>query len=200
MTARAELTPDESELKAISGFYPTPEAVIDLMISRICPLKPGDRVLEPSAGKGDIVDRLAALGVRPEVVEPNPRLAAILRSKGYEPFVGRFEDYVTDGAFDKVIMNPPFAGALDFAHIRRAFNLLRPGGILVSLMAEGDNDATSEQKRDFARWLLETPDISSLRFERLDRSLFLTDDAFRPSSTPMQMLSLRKAAVSSLAD
>jgi len=122
---------------------------------------------------------------RPAVVEPDPRLAAILREKGQDPFVGRFEDYDTDVAFDKVIMNPPFADAQDFAHIRRAFNLLRPGGMLVSLMAEGDNDATAEQKRDFARWLLETRAIASLRFERLDGALFGGDQAFRPSTTPM---------------
>lgn len=197
MTARAERTLDESDLKSISGFYPTPGAVIDLMVSRIAPFKSGDRVLEPSAGKGDIVDRLAKFGVRPTLVEPNPRLAAILRNKGHDPFVGRFEDYVPDGEFDKVIMNPPFADALDFAHIRRAFDLLKPGGRLVSLMAEGENDSTSEQRSDFARWLLETAEITSVRLDRLDRSLFIADEAFRPSTTPMQMLSLKKAALGS---
>jgi len=194
VTARAERT-NENDLKTISGFYPTPDAVIDLMMSRIAPFNGDDQVLEPSAGKGDIVDRLIDLGIRPVVIEPNPRLAAILRDKGYEPFIGRFEDYVTDIAFDKVIMNPPFADALDFAHIRRAFNLLRPGGVLVSLTAKADNDATVEQRQDFSRWLLESTEIASVRLERLDQELFVTGDAFRPSTTPMQILSLKKAAI-----
>lgn len=39
--------------------------------------------------------------------------------------------------FDAVVMNPPFSGAADIRHIRHALQLLRPGGVLVAVCANG---------------------------------------------------------------
>lgn len=38
--------------------------------------------------------------------------------------------------FDKIVMNPPFANKLDIKHTVLAYNLLNPGGRLLSLIAE----------------------------------------------------------------
>jgi type I restriction-modification system DNA methylase subunit len=43
----------------------------------------------------------------------------------------------TLGTFDRVVMNPPFAGQQDIDHVTHAFGFLRPGGRLVAIMAAG---------------------------------------------------------------
>lgn len=41
------------------------------------------------------------------------------------------------GHFDRVLMNPPFANGQDIAHIRHALQMLKPGGRLVAICANG---------------------------------------------------------------
>ena len=41
------------------------------------------------------------------------------------------------GAFDRIIMNPPFANADDIKHIMHALKMLKPGGRLVAICANG---------------------------------------------------------------
>lgn len=38
--------------------------------------------------------------------------------------------------FNKIVMNPPFFNEMDLRHTILAYNLLKPGGILISLVAE----------------------------------------------------------------
>lgn len=42
-----------------------------------------------------------------------------------------------DGAFDRIIMNPPFANGADIKHVLHALDLLAPGGRLVAVVADG---------------------------------------------------------------
>ena len=41
------------------------------------------------------------------------------------------------GTFDRVVMNPPFENAVDIKHIMHAYGMLKPGGRLVALCANG---------------------------------------------------------------
>ena len=41
------------------------------------------------------------------------------------------------GAFDRIIMNPPFENAVDIKHINHALTMLKPSGRLVALCANG---------------------------------------------------------------
>lgn len=41
------------------------------------------------------------------------------------------------GLFDRVVMNPPFAACADIKHINHALAMLKPGGRLVALCANG---------------------------------------------------------------
>jgi hypothetical protein len=47
------------------------------------------------------------------------------------------------GMFDAVLMNPPFAQGADIAHITHALTMLKPGGRLVALCANGPRQNTS---------------------------------------------------------
>ncbi len=45
------------------------------------------------------------------------------------------------GCFDRIVMNPPFADGADIQHITHALRLLRPGGRIVALCANGPRQA-----------------------------------------------------------
>lgn len=58
----------ELALGNIPGFFPTPQAVIDRML-RYMDIQPGDRVLEPSAGRGysfDVIRTKIMFGMKPK--------------------------------------------------------------------------------------------------------------------------------------
>ena len=122
----------------IPGFFPTPLPLIERMIA-LSSLKASDRVLEPSAGKGDILDVIKDQfpDIQLDAVERHSTLVKILILKGYN-FVGSdFLAYQPEKKYDKIIMNPPFENGQDIDHVSHALNLLKPGGRVVAIMGEG---------------------------------------------------------------
>lgn len=134
-----------------ASFFPTPDWLAEELVAR-ARIAPGHTVLEPSAGAGAI-----ALAVRrgcPEAaitcVEALPDNAAKLRTHG---FVVEQRDFlgVSFGSFDRVVMNPPFEGRADITHVRHAFEMLKPGGVLAAIMSSGvahRNDRLATEFRD----------------------------------------------------
>jgi predicted RNA methylase len=139
--------------------FPTPAPIAARMVALAC-VEHGHRVLEPSAGTGAllraIADQAARLdggGVPPTVtaIEVNRELAIALPRElagriACADFLACASDrLVSDlrgdatplGLFESIIMNPPFGGAADVAHIKHALSLLAPGGRLVALCANG---------------------------------------------------------------
>lgn len=126
--------------------FPTPPELADRMACAAS-IEPGSVVLEPSAGTGNLIRAIRDLSAACVVhaVEINPQLAAQLRAAGMlqeeagdSVICGDFlEMEPTSPAPDRVVMNPPFGGGVDRAHIRKAFAMLRPGGRLVALCAAG---------------------------------------------------------------
>lgn len=101
----------------------------------------GDKVLEPSAGTGRLIDAMVSLGVfRSDVtaVEINQQLAEALESKAGKVICSDFLACNGNlGKFDAVIMNPPFDHGSDIAHILHARGFLNDGGRLVAICANG---------------------------------------------------------------
>ena len=134
----------ESELKQkiealrfsrIPGYFPTPAPVVARMLERIEQDAPA-RMLEPSAGSGNIADALrtayptAAL----DCLEINHSLRDILAAKGHTLAGSDFLAH-DQGGYDLIVMNPPFENLQDAAHVMHAFSLLAGGGELVSIMS-----------------------------------------------------------------
>ena len=119
--------------------FPTPPALAERMVEE-ADILPGHSVLEPSAGTGAI---LAALpNVRPfgsvTAVEINATLAASLEQVADETICGDFlEQNGNIGTFDRILMNPPFQNGADIKHIQHAMKMLKPGGRLVAICANG---------------------------------------------------------------
>lgn len=128
----------ELEQKVVDGFiyefFPTPSWLVDKMLVQ-AKIRPGMNILEPSAGKGNIADRIAAdyPQSKLDVVEYHPVLRELLGLKGYNIAGNDFLAYDPDKRYDRIIMNPPFDHGLDRKHIMHAYKMLKPGGILVAI-------------------------------------------------------------------
>lgn len=122
----------QAQNASIAGYYPTPDPVIDLMLSFV-DITSFQRVLEPSAGKGNIADRARLLCAQVECFEVSPLLREILESKNHKVLGGDFLEATPDPVYDFVLMNPPFEKLQDIDHIMHAYKFLQPGGELVAI-------------------------------------------------------------------
>lgn len=132
------------EVVHATGFFPTPADLAARMVE-LAGIEPTMIVLEPSAGSGAILDALrpvARQGAEVVAVEINRRLADALEARHAADSVicGDFLEWTCaalGGPFDRVVTNPPFDDGADIHHIRRAVEMLRPGGRLVAICANG---------------------------------------------------------------
>lgn len=133
-------------------FFPTPAPLAKRMVD-LADIKPGDRVLEPSAGKGDIADQIKLAGASADTLEISDTLRAVLEAKGHR-MVGRdFEAYEPSAQYDAIVMNPPWGGNADIRHVMRAWGMLKPGGRLVALMSQHSGFASDKPSVAFRQWL-----------------------------------------------
>lgn len=119
--------------KALQAFY-TPTEVADFVIG-LANIRPGMSVLEPSAGEGALALPAKAAGAAVLCVEKDRATFDRLVAAGGEGVCMDFLSYGADVQFDRVVMNPPFTGGQDVAHVTHAFDKLKPGGRLVSVMS-----------------------------------------------------------------
>lgn len=122
----------------IDGFFPTPVALAQKLVM-LADVRPGHRVLEPSAGTGRIADAAADAGGIVNCVERFRPLAEFLLAKArYNVVMWRdFLEIAPHPFFDRVVMNPPFERAADIKHVEHARKFLKPGGRLVAVVAGG---------------------------------------------------------------
>lgn len=144
--------------------FPTPPHIAARMVE-LAEIEGGHKVLEPSAGTGNL---LAAIKARPHkgpngctvtAVEINQALARSLEpfantiqcadflewapepmhdeSQNGELFAEPDSLYAKPAGFDRIVMNPPFAQGSDIKHIRHALTMLNEGGRLVAICANG---------------------------------------------------------------
>ena len=136
----------------IPGYFPTPPEVVEQLLDHAA-IRRGMRVLEPSAGKGNIADAIAQVeGVRLDVVELAYRLREILELKGHRIVGHDFLAYA-QGGYERVVMNPPFEQLQDTDHVRHAYELLAPGGRLVSIVSASAFYHPSRKAVEFRDWL-----------------------------------------------
>lgn len=138
--------------------YPTPPEIAARMVE-FANIEPGDTVLEPSAGTGNIVDAIHRAETCAGIiaVDVNARLCENIRHTSRtrnhrlcilnDDFLSITPDKMQAAIntrevcrgrdLDAVIMNPPFSNGADIKHIRHALTFLKPGGRLVAICANG---------------------------------------------------------------
>lgn len=125
--------------KKLQQFY-TPRSVAERLVCTVADVRKGERVLEPSAGRGIIAQAAVfCREARVQCIELDPINVEYLLSLGQRCLQADFlqvqvEELCPHGPdFDFVLMNPPFSKFQDCAHIRHAWNFLKPGGLLVAI-------------------------------------------------------------------
>lgn len=137
-------------------FFETPGAVARKLIEA-AGVRPGMRVLEPSAGRGAIVREVPA-ECPLSAIELDPKHGFALADaclkfigKGEaEGVAGRdFLAYPPREAFDAVVMNPPFSRQQDVDHVTHALKFLRPEGCLAAVMSNGVTFRENQKAKAF---------------------------------------------------
>lgn len=135
-------------VKVVSApqLFPTPPDLVQRMVYAAHLYKyPALRILEPSAGTGAILAALKPWDTAEIVaVEINLALADALRARfnmEASNIAVNCCDFLQQngnlGTFDRILMNPPFVNGADIEHITHALTLLKDGGRLVAICADG---------------------------------------------------------------
>jgi len=168
-------------------FFPTPAAIAVRMAS-LARIKKGDRVLEPSAGNGNLADAAKSAGAEVDVIEISSQLREILTAKGYAVVAHDFDSFTPEEKYDAVLMNPPFSNRQDAAHIRRAYDMVKAGGRLVAIAGEGvffGSDAKAVQFRD---WL----DSVGAEVEQLGAGTFMDKSLLATTGANARLITIQK--------
>ncbi|MGH7969837.1 MAG: methyltransferase, partial [Limisphaerales bacterium] len=148
----AVIAGEVTDFKKLYQFYETPPDLACRMVE-MADVREAQRVLEPSAGKGAILNALPAT-VHRTAVELNPamvELPGLADLVHYSDFLQVINGAV--GAFDRIIANPPFRAGQDVDHVRHMHHLLKPGGILVTVMSPAWQYRTDSRHAEFRAWL-----------------------------------------------
>lgn len=135
------MTGETVDIKKKFQFFPTPRPIAEQMC-QMAELDGTCVVLEPSCGKGDLADVVFEAGVKALYgLELNRDMEHLLKGKPYPTMVGvDFLEFARDDStnrgWSRIVMNPPFTKQQDIDHILAAYDILIPGGILVSVVSE----------------------------------------------------------------
>lgn len=179
--------------KVGQDFFPTPPAVAEQMVE-LAGITPGMKVLEPSAGNGNIAMAMQEAGAEVEVAEISSSLREVLEAKGFTVVAQDFME-LTDGDYDAIVMNPPFSNNQDIEHVRHAYTLLKPGGKLVAIVGEGAFFRNGTTEEAFRGWL----DEQDAEIEKLPEGTFTDRKLLNTTGANARMVVLEKPAEKSAA-
>lgn len=160
-------------------FYPTPYSLADKMVYKH-DIRTIKTVLEPSAGRGDLADRILQRMIsnnggsynkeyKPDidVIELDQNLRHILKGKGYRIVHDDFLTYNTYKQYDLIISNPPFStGDL---HLLKILEMQKNGGKIVCLLnAETLKNPYTVTRKDLIQ-----------KLDEYNASIEYIDDAFK---------------------
>lgn len=136
-------------------FYPTPPHLKSLMFSKV-ETKNKRRILDPSAGKGDLLSFFKSPSFRRDqfelyAIEIDPNLQKILKHDGYRMVDSDFLAYNGIDKYDLIIMNPPFKNGEK--HLLHALNFVIDGQIVCILNAETLKNPYSNTRKDLLQRL-----------------------------------------------
>lgn len=152
---------EKRNLKKEYQFFATPPGLAARMVE-MAELNESDgrgfgRILEPSAGQGAIVNAIheatgGATVICYELMDINREI--LKKIKGVSLIGDDFMDADKSSKYDRIIANPPFAKNQDIDHIRLMYELLAPGGIMVTLSSISWTVGVSIKKQvQFREWL-----------------------------------------------
>lgn len=148
-----------SRVKQDLGQFDSPDAVVARVIE-LCNIKGGECFLEPSAGIGNIALAAADAGAVVWAIEIDEKRFTSLTERLNRGDAGAVIlcDFLAETpnhamGFDIIGMNPPFARQVDIDHVLHAFEFLKPGGRLVSVMSAGAMHRVNKKATEFREFV-----------------------------------------------
>lgn len=120
-------------------FYPTPKSLLNKIFDGV-DWKQVDTILEPFAGKGDIIEFIQNSeeahryhhNFEIDCIEKDPNLQAVLKQKGFRLVHDDFFTFHTWKQYDLIVMNPPFS--CGDKHLLNALKLQEDGGNVICIL------------------------------------------------------------------
>lgn len=136
-------------------FFATPPEVADWLVMLAGGVHDDEKVLEPSAGTGAIIDAIhrSCPDVIVDCYELMPENKEILSKKDNIRILGDDFTKCDIAQYDKIIANPPFSKNQDIRHVRRMYECLNPGGVLAAITGPHWEFGSESECNDFRQWL-----------------------------------------------
>lgn len=138
-----------------ADFYATPLETVYSLLDNYDGIKLGDKILEPSAGSGNIIQGLRNRGYTTNYIEAvelrESELNNLDKLVKYVNICDFLTEFKTTCKYDVIIGNPPYSLAQEF--IDKSLELLAPGGRLIFLLRTN----FLESKKRFEWWQDKTP-------------------------------------------
>lgn len=155
----------------IWGYFPTPPDLA-LRLAHLLAPQPGEAVLDPSGGSGELLDAVRARypSTCCEAAECAPVLAALLRGKGHPVLADDMYTLRQIGRrWPRIIANPSFHDCEDARQtIEAVEQLLDGGGRYVGIVSAGTLRRDDARSQSFwawlRRWRTQTSDLPANAF------------------------------------
>lgn len=136
-------------------FFATPPEVADWLVMLAGGVHEDEKILEPSAGTGAIIDAIhrSCPHVIVDCYELMPENKEILSKKDNICILGDDFTKCDVAQYDKIIANPPFSKNQDIRHVRRMYEHLNNGGTVAAIMSCHWKIASEKECADFREWL-----------------------------------------------
>lgn len=163
------------------GFFET-QPPLGASVAQRLEMQPGDIVMEPSAGTGNLAMLAAEIVGKANVIcyELQAKNCAALRGKGFDVVEGDFLKMAPYPVADCILMNPPFEKQADIDHVMHAYQFLKPRGKLASIMSASVTFRTNKKTLQFREFL------NSVGAEIIDNPA----DAFKASGTMVRTVTI----------
>lgn len=136
-------------------FFATPERAAKRVEEQINRASRGSRWLEPSAGRGSLVQAIRnvhqGVAIHIDACEIDPVNRMILQRQGVNLVGEDFLELHTTPSqkYDGIVMNPPFSRDQYIKHITAAYDHLKPGGNLVFIAPTAWQEPRSAMEQEF---------------------------------------------------
>lgn len=135
-------------------YFATPDEIADIAVGKFTSLWEGHSILEPSAGRGSLVNavRRRCPGAVVDCYELMPENIEHLGKVDGAHIVGR--DFCNcHDKYDRIIANPPFANNQDIDHLYMMYEHLNVGGELSCIVSQHWKFADDKKCAHFRKWL-----------------------------------------------
>ena len=157
-TVKSSIDPTEQKIKELERKYKFDQkgdinftsSDIALQMIELADISNNSRVLEPSAGIGNIADQIKKFTPNVDVCEKMYSYSELLTLKGFNVVGSDFLQYNNINYYDCIIANPPFSAEQE--HIKHAYDLLKVGGKLIAITSPHWTFANDKSSKEFRQW------------------------------------------------